>query len=201
MAEAARAASDGTPWEAQRPVAAQPVVARRPVWSVLVGVLATLAVVAAGFGAWEMFRPEGSGSGTGAGAGAAPSSEVPAGFDECAKGFCPAEPLCWGGLFVVSGVAQKPRQIVCTEAHAWETFAAVPATTDMMQARQDELMARPDVGAACSVTVMLGRAKTRAVTRAWVRDAVPIAVSGSDKILMHCIARPPEVESAAPAFA
>ena len=188
MAEAARAAGQGGP----APVPVRP--RKRRVWPVLAAVLAVLAVAGAGVVVWKV------GERSTAEAVPAPPAQVPSGFEECAEGLCPSEPLCWGGLFVVSGVAQQPRRIVCTQTHAWETFAAVPATADMMQTRQDELMMRPDVGAACSVDVMLERARTRNVTKGWVRDAVPMRVNGAEDVLMHCLARPPDVESGAPAF-
>lgn len=188
MAEAARAAGQGGP----APVPVRP--RKRRVWPVLAAVLAVLAVAGVGVVVWKV------GERSTAEAVPAPPAQVPSGFEECAEGLCPSEPLCWGGLFVVSGVAQQPRRIVCTQTHAWETFAAVPATADMMQTRQDELMKRPDVGAACSVDVMLERARTRNVTKGWVRDAVPMRVNGAEDVLMHCLARPPDVESGAPAF-
>lgn len=92
-----------------------------------------------------------------------------------------------------------PRRVDCTADHAWETFAATYLPADAVDVPQDELMARADVGAACSGSVMAARSDGRTTT-AWVREAWPIQLTGTEVWLVHCLARPETGDPSGSAF-
>ncbi|MEV8510059.1 serine/threonine-protein kinase [Actinoplanes sp. NPDC051475] len=115
-----------------------------------------------------------------------PGAAAPKGFGECDAGLCPAAPLCWGGMVAISGRAMPPGAADCAGDHYWETFAAVPLPSDASGVRQDKLIGRPDVAAACSAAVMARRSEHPAATTGWRRDAWPVQTG--DTWLLHCIA-------------
>ncbi|MBM2620895.1 serine/threonine protein kinase [Actinoplanes sp. LDG1-06] len=111
---------------------------------------------------------------------------------ECGTGFCPLEPLCWGGLTAISGKAHPPSRIDCTQEHAWETFVALAIPDGAADVRQDSLMGREEIANACSAAVMASRSKDPDATRSWRRDAWPITLPGGGTPLLHCLATPAE---------
>jgi eukaryotic-like serine/threonine-protein kinase len=159
-------------------------------------------LVAGGLAVWRLStgdgadpaadRPNAASSGAAPGAGA--------GFVPCDAGFCPAAPLCWGGLNSISGKAMPPGRADCADTHDWETFAAIRLPADATEVRQDELMARADIAAACSESVLARRSQDPDATAGWVRDAWPIQIPGTGDRLLHCLARPADGASAGPAF-
>lgn len=162
----------------------------------LLVVLAALVVIggAAGWGVSKL----GGGPGTGAakadtpagGAGRLGAATGSGPFHECGAGFCPTEPLCWGGLTAINGQAHPPSRVDCAQEHNWETFAAIALPAGAAAARQDSLMGRADIAKACSAAVMAARSRDAAAIRSWRRDAWPIALPGSDGPLLHCLAAP-----------
>jgi len=174
-----------------RPAAAVPHPApRRPAprrrW-LLAAVL--LGVVLLGTGGWlaiTIDRGEGE-PGTAPG-GAQSSAGDPrlAGYPACGEFHCPPEPMCWGGLTVIGGVAQPVRQLECAELHYWETFAVIPLPDDALDDFQEDLINRDDVAAVCADQVMAERSVEPSATDGWERDAWPIEVEGG--WILHCIA-------------
>ncbi|WP_285472843.1 serine/threonine-protein kinase [Actinoplanes sp. NBRC 101535] len=131
------------------------------------------------------------------GSGVEPAT-LPDGFAVCDDAYCPSTPMCWGGLTAISGTAMPPSRRDCADAHAWETFRAVPLPAGGVTISSDHpLIDKPDIAAACSAAAMTARAGS-AVTAKWVRDAWPIPYSTGT--LLHCIARSPLGETEGPAF-
>jgi serine/threonine protein kinase len=201
-------ASPAPPQTGPRPVPQAPerrTARRRMV--VLAAVL--LVIVTGGVATWQALGPgsdgdKGTGSGSadgavaGTGPGAAPGP--PAGFVTCGAMLCPAEPLCWAGLSSISGKALSPRDLDCAGPHAWETFAATSLPPDVRGNREDELINRADLAAACSAKAMAGRSRDDGETDGWLREAWPIEVPGTDLRLVHCVASPEGVEHSGSAF-
>ena len=123
-----------------------------------------------------------------------------AGFTPCGKAFCPAEPICWGGLTSISGRAMPPQQVDCAASHYWETFAVIELPAGAADADPNALIRRKDVAAACSATAMASSSHHPDATRSWHRDAWPIQLSPSGIWLVHCLARPPAAEATGSAF-
>jgi serine/threonine-protein kinase len=123
-------------------------------------------------------------------AGTAPTgiAAPPAGLVACGELWCPAEPMCWGGLNSTNGATPNPRRKACTEPHYWETFAVLPRPVPVATDQEDQLMANPAAGPVCSATLMLSRGTARAVTGAWVRDARLVQLDGTGPRLVHCLA-------------
>ncbi|MCO8271328.1 hypothetical protein M1L60_12060 [Actinoplanes sp. TRM 88003] len=121
-----------------------------------------------------------------------PSATAVAGglMRSCGTGFCPLEPLCWGGVTAISGKAHPPSRIDCTQEHSWETFVALEVPEGAVGVRQDSLMGREEIANACSAAVMATRSEDPAATRSWRREAWPIALPEGSIPLMHCIAAP-----------
>ncbi|MDY7084562.1 MAG: serine/threonine-protein kinase [Actinomycetota bacterium] len=176
----------------------------------LVAVAALLAI--GGVAGWGVSKL-GGGPGTGAAKADTPTGASPAvgagrlgtatGFGplhECGNGFCPTEPLCWGGLTAINGQAHPPSRIDCAQEHAWETFAAIPMPVGAEGARQDSLMSRAEIAKACSAAVMAARSRDAAAIRSWRRDAWPITLPGSDGPLLHCLAAPALGDTTGAAF-
>ncbi|RGC69367.1 Serine/threonine-protein kinase PknA [Micromonospora sp. MW-13] len=227
LADAARAAADGRsgPGGRRPPPAAPPGVAvpspagpARPGAAPVPAVgprtarrrwplLAALPVIAlvGGVALWQATGP-GRHDGPASGAGPRQPSTAPtddaarqAGFTSCGAAFCPTRPLCWRGLTSISGNAMPPRRVDCTTDHAWETFSATYLPADAVDIPQDELLARADIGAACSASVMAARTAGRPTT-GWVREAWPIQLTGTDVWLVHCLARPQTGDPSGSAF-
>lgn len=194
LAEAARG---------QNPVAAvsRPAGVHR---KLLVAAAVVVVVLIAG-GAWFLGRDRGrptfeaGGGATGPAATAPATSTVPDGFAACAGAFCPAEPMCWGGLTSISGDARPPEQVACAGEHYWETFAAFPFPAAAADGRADELMERPDVSGLCTAALMGSRSRNAKATTSWRREAWPIRVKGG-VTLLHCLAGPQNAEASAGAF-
>ena len=132
-----------------------------------------------------------------------PSAEAliqQAGFAACGDVFCPTTPLCWGGVVAIGGEARPPKPADCTGEHSWEVFAAIPLPADAVDVRQDELMARNDIGAACSEPVMAAHTGEGHDTTSWVRDAWPVRVDDTDVWILHCIPRPEDDDHSGSAF-
>jgi hypothetical protein len=205
MAEAARAAVEsgstgdrgGPPDRAAAPARSR---SRRP--ALLAG-LAAILLLTAGLTAWMTSREGETGAAapsTGTGRSANAAAPTPAGFTACDGALCPTGPLCFGGLNAIGGRAEEPRRIDCAQTHVWETFAAVPVpATVATEVRQDELLERADVAAACSPDAMAARSRDPGTTRSWVRDAWPVE-TGDGTWLVHCIARPDAGSPDGPAF-
>ncbi|MBU2667941.1 serine/threonine protein kinase [Actinoplanes bogorensis] len=202
LAEAARAATGPAPVAPSRPPAAAAPAgpaaaapARRARVRMLLAVLAALVVIGGAVG-WGISKIGGSAdaSGPGATATTTPAKEamVAAGglLRECGTGFCPLQPLCWGGMTAVNGRAQPPSRVDCAEAHNWETFVALEVPADAVDVRQDSLIGREQIANACSAAVMGSRSKDPDTTRGWERDAWPMTLPGGDVPLLHCIAAP-----------
>ncbi|WP_430787289.1 serine/threonine-protein kinase [Actinoplanes sp. G11-F43] len=164
---------------------------RKPV---LLAALAGLLIVVGGVLAWGLLRPDTAPAADG---GVVPAEQqavvVPDLFAECEFGFCPAEPLCWGGLVANSGVAVSPRRRDCAEEHYWETFAAVPLPAGGVTISEKSLVARPEVGAVCNAGTLADRTADPSRVRKWRIDAWPVTV-GADTLL-HCIASAPGGET------
>ncbi|BCJ48886.1 hypothetical protein Asp14428_03610 [Actinoplanes sp. NBRC 14428] len=169
---------------------------------------AAVAVVLLGlgaFGAWWATgdddsprgnAPRGPGLTTAAGAGG--KNAVPRGFAACGAGLCPTSAACWDGTVAISGKAAPPGERGCGEDHYWETFAALPMPSGADGVRQDGLMGRRDVAAACSAAVMAGRSRDPEATAGWRRDAWPLQVDGGWVLL--CIAGSDTGETTGSAF-
>jgi serine/threonine-protein kinase len=100
---------------------------------------------------------------------------------------CPVEPLCWAGLVAIGGRADRPpRDVDCTQTHAWETFAATVLPPDVSRSQEDELLQREDMAQACSKARLASRSRDPEATRDWQVEAWPIAMK--DSRLVHCIA-------------
>lgn len=188
LADGAREALTGPP---PVPLAApRPAASRTPV---LLAALAGLLIVVGAVVAWELVRPADTPAVSG-GVVAAPEPEVttPDLFTECETGWCPTEPLCWGGLVATSGVAVSPRRKDCGEEHFWETFAAVPLPAGGVTVGEESLATRPETAAMCSAEFMATRSRYPAKTRSWQVDAWPIQVGATT--MLHCIASGPRGE-------
>ncbi|WP_436530641.1 serine/threonine-protein kinase [Actinoplanes sp. HUAS TT8] len=124
---------------------------------------------------------------------------APDGFSACGDGFCPSQPMCWGGVVAISGQARPPVSAYCPGTHVWETFAAIrlPAGEPLLDAASP-LMKKPDVAKACSATVLAAQSIDPAATKGWRRDAWPM--QGADGWLLHCIAQPTKGSSVGAAF-
>jgi len=164
-------------------------------WSIVAAVLAVILV--GGVAAWKTLGtgdPSGSGGSPAASlrptAAASAAAVQQARLAACGAALCPTEPLCWGGLVAVSGNAMPPRKVDCAKSHAWETFSAGYLPAAAIGVRQEELMGRADVGAACAASVMGSRSSDRSLTKGWVRDAWPVQLPGTEVWILHCIARP-----------
>jgi serine/threonine-protein kinase len=134
---------------------------------------------------------------------ATPSEESPppiGGFVSCDGGFCPSEPMCWGGLTIPAGVGREPTDIDCSKPHFWETFAADYLADDAVYLRQDELMAeRPEVARACGKKALADRSRRRSKTKGWDREPWPVQID-DDTWIVHCMAGPPPGERTGSAF-
>ncbi|GIM94334.1 serine/threonine-protein kinase [Paractinoplanes toevensis] len=187
LAGAARAGAAGTGIPA--PVGPAPANtegrARRMLWAALV-----LAVVlAGGVAVWGFTRDGGGDS-------AVPAAKagVPAGFASCGTGYCPVEPMCWGGLTAISGRAQPPGRINCDEPHRYQTYAAIPLPEGALEIRTDSLMAQPAVTKACTPALLRSRGSTPGKADAFTPDAWPIQLPDGSWLL-HCLARSPGGET------
>jgi serine/threonine-protein kinase len=163
---------------------------RRP----LLAIAALLVLLVVGAGAtWQALRPGRSGT---------PAETLPAtlpvGFTACGPMLCPAEPMCWAGVFASGGRATSPRDLDCAAPHTWETFAATPLPPDLPRSREDELHQREDLAAACSARLMADR--TRADPTGWDREIWPIEVPGTTERLAHCLARPETTDTSGAVF-
>nr|MDT0660372.1 Hsp70 family protein [Micromonospora sp. DSM 115978] len=114
---------------------------------------------------------------------------VPAGLVACDDQFCPATPMCWGGLTAISGVAGRLSPVDCAQPHHWETFAAGLLPAEAVQARQDDLLTFPAIARVCSEGVRDGLSRDPADTRGWRIDAWPVPV-GDGTWLFHCLSSP-----------
>ena len=180
---------------------------------VLAGV--AMVAVAVGVTVWMTNRDAGRGDRLAAGADPAPSSETStssttapvealfeqAGLTACDGGFCPATPMCWGGLVSFSGRSESPQPVDCAEPHYWETFVAVEAPADVAVNDEDALMERPEVASTCSAEVMSSHSRDPARTGSWEREAWLITVPDTDARLLHCIASSEEGELPGSVFA
>ncbi|MGN9811346.1 serine/threonine-protein kinase [Micromonospora sp. BQ11] len=211
FADAARAAADTHPAAPARPAAppaasAPPRSVRSPRgrWSIAAALLAV--ALLGGITAWQASRDTDRSAGSAAGAGAGQPSTAPtdaaaraAGFTSCGTALCPTSPLCWGGLTSISGKAMPPGRVDCAKSHRWETFAATYLPADAVEGPQDDLMARADIAAACSASVLASRGGTTNTT-GWVRDAWPVQFTGTDIWIVHCLAQPETGEASGSAF-
>jgi serine/threonine-protein kinase len=161
-------------------------------------VVAAVAVLlgVAGVGAALWWR--GGGVQNGPPAGVHSGSDQPAGSAEgleeyvaCGPAYCPVHPTCWGGLTLTAGVAQPVRQIDCGQSHAWETFAVGPLPDWVAGTRQETMIERPAVAAACAETVLADRSLDPERTRGWQREPWPLQVD-DDTWIFHCLAAPVE---------
>ena len=173
--------------------------ARRRRLSMVAGLL--VVGLAAGVTVWWTTRDTEEGNrsvaGPGATSGATGSSGTSAdpaiqqaGLAACGEAFCPIKPLCWSGLNVSAGHAQPPGKRDCAEGHIWETFSAIYLPADAIDVRQEELINRADIGAACSASVMAARSRDPKKTKSWARDPWPVQVTGSNTWIVLCMASP-----------
>jgi eukaryotic-like serine/threonine-protein kinase len=166
-----------------------------PRWGIVTVAVLLFAVAAVAGFVWQ----RGFGSPAG-GVQAGPSSTGPAGpgpsgpiagFAACGPAFCPVEPMCWAGLTLTGGVAQEVRSLDCAAPHAWETFAGGHLSADLARARQETLIARPEIASACSESVLADRSVDPDRTQGWQREPWPMRVD-ADTWAFHCLAAPPE---------
>ncbi|GAA0278903.1 hypothetical protein GCM10009539_78400 [Cryptosporangium japonicum] len=164
--------------------------ARKAAVLTAVGVLAVVAVVAAGFVTPTRPWAEETGSPTVETADQAPPAPVDsprAGSDygvETTTDDCPAtadggrcvvEPECWSGMVVIVGQVTIERQ-PCEDLHRWETFAVAPLPGDALTSNQKTLAAHPAVQKLCRADVMLAtrRANAPKIPAAeWSVDVLP----------------------------
>ncbi|GIF21471.1 hypothetical protein Ate02nite_42010 [Paractinoplanes tereljensis] len=194
LAAAARAAAAGTPAPVFQPqnkpqgrsLERPQGKSRRVLWAAIL----TLVVLVGGIAAWGFSRDgDGDSADAGpaikasAGTGQAP---VPAGFTSCGTGYCPAEPMCWGGFTSISGRAQPPARVDCDEPHYYQTYLAIPLPDGALEIRTDALMAQPEVAKACKPALLASRS-SRPV-KAFTPDAWPIQLPDS-RWLLHCLAQ------------
>jgi serine/threonine-protein kinase len=192
LADAARAtATPGAPASPRTPEIAEPGPRRKVIAAAWAAAILVVVVAAAWFitragsgddGRLQAQQPDAR---TG---GATTATATVKGFAACGNAFCPTEPMCWSGLTSISGKAQPPAPVNCSEEHYWETFAAVRLPAGAADGRADELMERPDVAKACSAALMASRSKDPVATRSWRRDAWPIQRTGDGVPLLHCLA-------------
>jgi hypothetical protein len=123
-----------------------------------------------------------------------------AGFTACGRAFCPAEPMCWGGLTEISGKAYPPARVDCAKSHSWQTFAAIELPADAAGQEPEVLSKRADVATACSAQAMASSSRHPDATRSWKRDAWPIQLPANGIWLMHCLARSATGETTGSAF-
>ncbi|MBO4206208.1 serine/threonine-protein kinase [Micromonospora echinofusca] len=209
------AASVGSPWPVpavapagpapSAPGSGRPTTLRRR--GLVAGALVATTLVA-GVAVWQL-TGTGDRRGGGQPAGADPTpagSPVPAaqlrkaGLATCGAALCPAEPLCWGGLTSISGTAQPPRRTTCAGEHSWQTFSATWLPADAVDVPQDELLARADIGTACSASVMATRSANSAATVGWIREPWPVKLPGTETWIVYCMARPESGELSASVF-
>ncbi|MEH1013983.1 serine/threonine-protein kinase [Micromonospora sp. CPCC 206060] len=212
MADAARAAAHGQWMAAGHPPPPLPstpgsvrstAVRRR--WIVAAALLVTTLV--GGIAVWQLTGTGNRDGGQTAGADPTrPDNAVPttqlrkAGLVACDAALCPTEPLCWGGLTSISGTAMPPRRADCTGEHSWQTFSATYLPADAVDVPQDELLARADIGAACSAPVMAARSADPTATTGWIREPWPVKLPGTETWIVHCMARPESGKYSASAF-
>jgi actin-like ATPase involved in cell morphogenesis len=189
----------------QPPLPPPPQPARRPRRSALVaGAVAAVVVPAlVGLGLWlggsrSPGGTAGGGTPTAGATAAGPSATArprtaPTGLVVCGDLFCPAEPTCWGGLVIISGIGQPQDRPQCTEPHYWETFVAAPLPADAQGKRQDKLMDLADVASICSAEALARRSRNPAETRGWQREPWPVKQDDGTWIL-HCLGGPGEGE-------
>jgi hypothetical protein len=197
LAEAARSTTLPGPAPAPAP-------ASRPnrQWAVLAAVLAALVLI----GGVVLWKTGGSSTADpGAKATASPASSADdslasAGLAPCDAGFCPVQPLCWHGMTAINDRPLAPGKVDCALSHTWETFAAIRMPADAAGTAPGELMEQADIAAACSASVMKARSINPARTKAWVNDAWPIQLEGTNSWLVHCLARPETAEAMGAAF-
>jgi hypothetical protein len=116
-------------------------------------------------------------------------STPPKGFTVCSPLFCPATPLCWGGLTIPGGVGREPTRIPCTEPHYWETFAAANLPAGAEFVNQTDLMSWPEIASVCSVAVLAARSLNPSYTNGWEREPWPVQL-GAHTWVYYCMARP-----------
>jgi hypothetical protein len=166
-----------------------------PRWGVVTVAVLLFAVAAVAGFAWQRGLWSASGgvrAGPTATGSAAPGAAGPiAGFVACGPAFCPVEPMCWGGLNLTGGVAQEIRSLDCAESHAWETFAGGHLPAELARTRQETLIARPEIAAACAASVLADRSVDPDRTQGWQREPWPIQVD-ADTWVFHCMAAPQE---------
>jgi eukaryotic-like serine/threonine-protein kinase len=203
LAGAARAAAAGfvPPPPPPPPRYATPPRSKRRVW-VLAAVLFGLMVL--GAGAWLALTidPGGGGDpegGRNRGSSAAPVDSTLAGYLPCGEVHCPPEPMCWGGLTVIGGVAQDVRQVDCERSHFWETYAVIAMPDGAADRYQDELMRENAIAAACSERVLAQRSQDPAATEGWDREAWPFETDDGGWVV-HCLASSTEGETTGSAF-
>ncbi|WP_203728892.1 serine/threonine-protein kinase [Paractinoplanes durhamensis] len=186
LAAAARAAADGSPIPPSPPPKKAD---QKPRHLTLIAALLAVLVVAGGVAVWGFSRDNsdsatGATGTTGAKSGAG-SAAVPAGFTACDKVYCPAAPLCWGGMTAINGHAQPPGRIDCAEPHSYQTYAAIALPAGALDIRTSLLMAQPDIAAACSPELLASRTNAAA---GFTPDAWPVQQS-DQTWLLHCLAR------------
>jgi serine/threonine-protein kinase len=200
--------SGGGAGTAQRPARSVPAATRtawlggsegRPGRHLVAGLVGVALAVAAGVTYLIWSRPPAP-DGGGPRAGGASSAAVPAGFVQCGETMCPAGPLCWNGLTVVSDQAMVPGTQECNRPHYWETFAAVALPADATSDRDlSTLIERDDIAALCSPERMAERSLDPAQTAGWRIEAWPIPADPFT-VLVHCLAGSPEGETPGAAF-
>jgi eukaryotic-like serine/threonine-protein kinase len=124
---------------------------------------------------------------------------APGAFVTCGTVFCPAAPMCWHGLVVISGRGQPLSKADCARDHYWETYVAAPLPESAIDVRQDELMDdNPEVAAICSADRLAERSKDPAATTDWSREPWPLEVNGV--WLLYCLAGGNDGETTGSAF-
>jgi serine/threonine-protein kinase len=167
----------------------------------LLAVIAAIVLVAGGIAVWGGNRDKGGDPADAAPAGSKhPAADAaPAGFVKCGPAYCPATPICWGGLTAISGRAQPPGRIDCDQPHSYQTFAAVPLPDGALDIRTDALMAEPAIAAACSASVLESRSVDGAETRTYETQPWPVQLP-DQRWLLHCLASAPGFQSTGSAF-
>ncbi|UVS82036.1 serine/threonine-protein kinase [Actinokineospora sp. UTMC 2448] len=128
-----------------------------------------------------------------------PESAVaaPAGMAECpgheTDGYCVAD-RCFGGLVNSADMQITARPIPCTEPHAWQAFSGLPLPPEAATMTGTQILALPQVSAACSARVMTARAGVD--TAGWAVEVLP----SPDRASVLCLASEPGAERTGSAF-
>ncbi|MFD1148199.1 serine/threonine-protein kinase [Saccharothrix hoggarensis] len=166
---------------------------RKP-WSLVIGAAALATVVAIGTWWWATRNDATAGPSSDAAAG--PSSGATAGtvlpppsLEECATGYCVAEPTCYRGIVSIGGQAASARRVGnCSEDHYWEAFSGGWLSGPIPDVDNDELLKAPEVVGVCTADAMKANTRPTVDTSGWKFTAV--GFTDGEETYFHCLAGP-----------